>query len=386
MSGGRPTSLRIVRALLVKEYLHILRDPRSLFAAFAIPIVLLTLFGYAIDFDVKRVTVAVWDQDRTAQSRDVLDHLLSTGTMVRVADVQGNDDVDRTLRRAEARVVLVIPPDFGRTMLRGETAEIQAVVDGTEGSFAALALGYVQGAIVLYGRNAATANLQGRGLDELTSRVPAIRLAPRTWFNETQESRQFTIPGLMAIIVMMLAAQLTSQCVAREFERGTIEPLIASPLAGWELVAGKLLPYVTIGVGQIALVSVLAVFWFGVPFRGSFPLFVVASAAFLVGAMGIGLLLSIVTRSQQLAQQLAVLLTMLPSLLLSGFIFPIASMPVVLRGVSYVFPARYFLSIVRGVMLRGADASALLPDLVFMIVFAVGITALCMALFRKVLR
>lgn len=382
----RPSSIRIVKALLLKEYLHILRDPRSLFAAFAIPIVLLTLFGYAINFDVRRVTVAVWDQDGSARSRDLLDHLFSSGTLVRVASIQGNDETDRVLRRAEARMVLVIPPDFERTLLRGETAEVQAVVDGADGSFASLSLGYMQGAIAHYGRTLATENLRARGLDELTTRIPAIRLAPRTWFNEALESRRFTIPGLMAIIVMMLAAQLTSQCVAREFERGTIEPLIASPVAGWELVAGKLLPYVTIGVGQIALVSVLAVFWFDVPFRGSFPLFVFAGGAFLVGAMGIGLLLSIVTRSQQIAQQAAVILTMLPSLLLSGFIFPLASMPMVLRGVSYAVPARYFLSIVRGVMLRGADTRSLLPDLVFMIAFAAGITGLCVLRFKKVLR
>lgn len=382
----RPSSRRIVKALLLKEYLHILRDPRSLFAAFAIPIVLLVLFGYAINFDVKRVTVAVWDQDKSARSRDLLEHLFASGTLVRVESVQGNEAVDRVLRRAEARMVLVIPPGFQRTLLRGETAEIQAVVDGADGSFAALALGYVQGAIAHYGRTLATGNLRARGLEELTTRIPAIRLAPRTWFNEVLESRRFTIPGLMAIIVMMLAAQLTSQCVAREFERGTIEPLIASPLAGWELVAGKLLPYVSIGVGQIALVSVLAVFWFDVPFRGSFPLFVVASAAFLVGAMGIGLFLSIVTRSQQIAQQAAVIATMLPSLLLSGFIFPIASMPPALQIVSYAVPARYFLSIVRGVMLRGADTRALLPDLVFMIVFALAITGLCVVRFKKELR
>lgn len=380
------SSTRIVKALLFKEYLHILRDPRSLFAAFAIPLVLLTVFGYAINFDVKRVTVAVWDQDQSGQSRDVLDHLFSTGTLVRVAEVAGNEEVDRYLRRGEARVVVVIPPDFGRTLLRGETAEIQAIVDGTEGSFASLALGYVQGSLTQYGLATAAGNLRARGLDELSTRIPAIRLAPRTWFNEALESRRFTIPGVMAIIVMMLAAQLTSQCVAREFERGTIEPLIASPLAGWELVAGKLLPYVSIGIGQIALVSVLAVFWFGVPFRGSFPLFVVASGAFLVGAMGIGLLLSIVTRSQQIAQQAAVIITMLPSLLLSGFIFPVASMPMVLRGVSYAVPARYYLSIVRGVMLRGADTASLLPDLAFMFAFAIVITALCVARFKKVLR
>jgi len=383
---SRPSSYRIVKALLLKEYLHIFRDPRSLFAAFAIPLVLLTLFGYAINFDVKRVTVAVWDQDSSARSRDLLAHLFSAGTLVRVAEVQGNEAIDRTLRRAEARMVLVIPPGFQRSLLRGETAEIQAVVDGADGSFASLSLGYVQGAVAQYGRGIATANLRARGLDELATRIPAIRLAPRTWFNEELESRRFTIPGLMAIIVMMLAAQLTSQCVAREFERGTIEPLIASPLAGWELVAGKLLPYVTIGVGQITLVSVLAVFWFDVPFRGSIPLFVAGGAAFLVGAMGIGLLLSIVTRSQQIAQQAAVIVTMLPSLLLSGFIFPIASMPVVLRAVSYGVPARYFLSIVRGVMLRGADTRALLPDLLFMVVFAVGITALCISRFKKELR
>ena len=379
----RAHSLRIVRALLRKEYFHILRDPRSLLAAFAIPMVLLLLFGYAINFDVRRVEVAVWDQDRTAASRALLGRLFASGTLVREADVGSEAETDEALTRAKVRVVIVIPPGFERALLRSETAELQAVVDGTEGSFAALALAYVQGSIARSTQDIATSRLTAAGLQDLSTRIPAIRLRPRMWFNETLESRRFTIPGLIAIIVMMLAAQLTSQCVAREFERGTIEPLIASPLQPWQLVAGKLLPYVSIGVGQITLVSLLAVFWFGVPFRGSFLTFLVASAFFLVGSMAIGLLLSIVTRSQQIAQQLAILMTMLPSMLLSGFIFPVRSMPPALQGISFLVPARYYLSIVRGVMLRGADGFALFSDLVFMAAFAIGITLLCIRLFRK---
>jgi len=233
------------------------------------------------------------------------------------------------------------------------------------------------------GARLATVRLQEAGLADLASRLPVIAPRARTWFNEDLDSTLFTIPGLIAIIVMMLAAQLTSLCVAREYERGTVEPLIASPMAPWQLVAGKLIPYLSIGLGQVVLVTLLGIGWFGVPFRGSLVLFATGTGFFLVGSMAIGLLLSIVTRSQQVAQQVALVATMLPSLLLSGFIFPTRSMPVVLQAVSFLVPARWFLAIVRGVMLRGAGWGALLPDLAVMVVFSSAITLLCVARFRK---
>lgn len=375
--------IRITRAILRKEYRHIFRDPRSLIAAFAIPMILLMLFGYAIDFDVKHVDVGVWDEDRSQESRDLLGHLFGSGTLVHELDVSSEEEADRALVRGDVKVIVHVPPRFARDLARGDGAKVQAIVDGTSGPFAGLALAYVQGSVARYGTSLATTQLAAAGLSDLRDHVPPLAIRPRTWFNESLESRQFTIPGLIAIIVMMLAAQLTSQCVAREFERGTIEPLIASPMAPWQLVAGKLIPYVTIGLGQITLVTLLALFWFRVPFRGSFLLFAFASGMFLVGSMSIGLLLSIVTRSQQIAQQLALLMTMLPSLLISGFIFPIRSMPYFLQVVSLIVPARYYLSIVRGVMLRGAGWGAMSTDLLFMAGFMVAITAACVTRFKK---
>ncbi|HVO30735.1 MAG TPA: ABC transporter permease [bacterium] len=375
--------MRIVRALLLKEYLHILRDPRSLIAAFAIPLVLILLFGYAISFDVKRVDIAVQDQDRSPESRELLAHLFASGVLLRVAEIDQRADIDSMLVRAQAGVVVVIPPGYSKAIGRGETATVQAIADGSSGSFAALALSYVLGTVAQIGARLATDRLAAAGVPELASEVPPLQARTRMWFNEALESHWFTIPGLLAIVVMMLAAQITSQCVAREFEKGTIEPLIASPMRGWQLVAGKLIPYVSIGVGQVFTVTLLSRFWFGVPFRGSVLIFCAGAAFFLIGSMAIGLLLSIVTRSQQLAQQAALLVTMLPSLILSGFIFPLPNMPPVLRGISYIVPARYFLEIVRGVMLRGASAGDVARPLIFMALYSAIVTTLCIALFRK---
>ncbi len=375
----------LITPIMRKEFIQIFRDPRSLAAAILIPIFMLVLFGYAITFDIRQISLAVLDQDGSFQSREFLRSLTASPIFKAKHYLSTQEEIDGLLDRGLVRMGLVIPPGFSRALKQGEAAPVQFLVDGTDANFAAVCIGYLSAACYRYSLNLTVDYIKRQGLGHLARTFPPISARARIWFNQTLRSENFIVPGIIAVILMMLAAQITSLSVAREYERGTIEQLIVSPIRSSELIIGKILPYICIGFCQVGLVTLVGTLHFGVPFRGSLLLFAVLTGIFLIGAMGIGMLFSILTKSQQVAMQISMLSTMLPALLLSGFIFPIESMPKVLQAITYLVPARYFLVILRGIFLKGSGISFLWPEVLWLSVFSIALFSLCFRSFKKTL-
>ena len=348
-------------AMARKEVLHLRRDSRSLLLAFLLPALLVVLFGYAITWDVEDIRTAVLDMDNSSRSRELLEAFEASGYFTVVRRLSRYDQVKAVLDGGQALVTIVVPPDFARDLDGGRSAQLQVLVDGSDANTATIALGYAQGIV----RSVSTRILlQGAELPGL------ITAETRVWYNEELQSKNMIVPGLVAVIMMIIAAMLTSLTIAREWERGTMEQLVSTPVHRLEVVLGKLLPYVAIGVIDVVLVSVIGVFLFDVPFRGNAGLLMILSLAFIVGALGLGMFISAVARSQLLATQLAMILTFLPAFLLSGFMFSVDVMPPALQAITYLIPARYFLVVTRGVFLKGVGVEVLATEGLLMIAFA----------------
>jgi len=372
-------NLRRVRAMAWKESLHVLRDPRALGVGIAIPMFLLLLFGYALTLDVDRVPVAVWDQSRSSASRELLSRFAGSRYFALRAPTSGYGALEAALDRREAVLALVIPSDFGRLAGTSRSARLQVIADGSDPNTAALALNYAQAVVGAY-----SSELQlERVLRAGGAPVPVpLDLRIRVWFNADMDSRFFIIPGLIAVIMMIIGGLLTSLTVAREWETGTMEQLISTPVRPTEIVAGKLVPYFAMGFLDLGL-SVAAGRWlFGVPLRGSVLVLLAFSSVFLAGALGLGLLISAAAKQQLLASQLAFVLTFLPAFLLSGFMTDTVNMPVALQVISHVIPARYMVTLLRGLFLKGLGPSALAGEGLFLLAF----TALVLALSVRVLQ
>ncbi len=363
-----------LRAIARKEIIQLSRDRRSLILAFALPVLLLILFGYAITFDVRDIRMAVLDQDHSLRSRALIDAFGASGYFDVVNRLAGAGDIAPLLDGGEAQIVLVIPPDFSRNLENGRGAQVQALVDGSDANTATIVIGYASGIVRQYSLAVAT-----RGI----VRAPPLRPDSRVWYNEALTSRNMIVPGLVAVIMMIIAAMLTSLTIAREWERGTMEQLASTPVHRFEVVFGKLLPYLGIGLIDVTVTTALGVALFRVPFRGDVLLLAVMSTAFLIGSLGLGMFISAVAKSQVLATQMAMILTFLPAFLLSGFMFSIDVMPPVLRAITYIVPARYFLVVTRGVFLKGVGVEVLwLQGLLMLLFAAVGI-GLAVKSFRK---
>ena len=367
-------------AIARKEAIHIRRDPRSLMLAIGIPMLMIILFGFALTLDVDRVPLVAWDQAGTPLSRD----FLARFTASRYFDFRGRVANYRELERAidtrAAAIAIVIPPGFTATVSAGREAPVQVMVDGSDSNTAALVLGYAQAVTATFNQQMALAQIQ-----RTTGRAaaPPLDLRARVWFNPDLESKNFIIPGIIAVIMGLIAALLTSLTVAGEWERGTMEQLISTPVKPAELILGKLLPYFGIGMVDVLIAVLMAVFLFHVPLRGSVPLLFAVSALFIIGTLAQGILISTLARQQLLASQLAMVSTFLPAFLLSGFTFPIANMPVPVQVITYIVPARYFVALVKGIFLRAVGLGALGPDALFLLVFAVVVTGLAIKIFKK---
>ena len=361
-------------AMARKEWLHIRRDSRSLAMAFAVPAAMVVLFGYVITFDVRDIRMAVLDQSNTTQSRDLVDAFRSSGYFRVARQLTSDDQISPLLVRGTVRLVLVIPPNFAKHLAAAEPAPVQALLDGGDANTASIAINYAQAIVTSY---SATAVLKGVPLP-----VP-IAVDSRVWYNEDLKSSSMIVPGLMAAIMMILSALLPSLTIAREWERGTMEQLAATPVHRLEVILGKLLPYLGIGAVDIVLVAVVGGVVFAVPFRGSPALLMVTGMLFLVGAQGLGMFISASAKSQFLATQLAMIVTFLPAMLLSGLMFDISSMPKVLQVISLVVPARYFIAATRGIFLKGVGLEVLWGQALGMLVFALAGLGLAVHAFRK---
>ena len=361
-------------AIARKEALQLARDRRSLLLAFALPLLLLVLYGYAIVWDVRDIALAVVDQDRSAESRELVDGFLASGYFSLAATPERPEEAARLFARDTALVVLVIPPGFAADLGGGRTARLQVLLDGSDANTATIAMGYAEAVARTFGQHVL--------LDGERLALPLVTES-RVWYNETLASRNMIVPGLVAVIMMTIAAMLTSLTIAREWERGTMEQLAATPVTRLEVVFGKLLPYLAIGLVDTAAVAALAVVLFGVPLRGSPLLLLPLSLFFLFGSLGLGLFISAASRSQVLATQVALVATFLPAFLLSGFMFAIENMPVPLQALSHLIPARYFIVVTRGIFLKGVGIEALRVQGLLMIAFAAVGLALAVRSFRK---
>jgi ABC-2 type transport system permease protein len=372
--------LQRIKAVAKKEFLHVLRDPRSLIMGIAIPLLLLFLFGYALTLDVDNVPLIVWDQSGTHASRELVSRFSGSRYFSLRRHTDNYREIERAIDSREALVALVIPVDFARRIESGEKAPVQAILDGSDPNTATIALGYAEAVTRSYSREIALRQALRQG--GRTS-VAQLDVRPRVWFNDDLISKNYIYPGLIAVIMMVIAALLTSLTVVREWETGTMEQLISTPLRGPELIVGKLIPYFTIGVLDLLLSVLVGEFAFAIPLRGSLWLLFGMSVVFLAGALSLGVLISVTARSQLLASQLALVATMLPAFLLSGFIFPIDNMPLPIQGITHLITARYFVTILRGIYLKDVGLGVLAGEAVFLAVFAVVVLTLAIRKFKK---
>ena len=364
-------------AVMRKEFIHIFRDSRTLAVMFLIPIIQLVLLGYAATTDVDHISTVVFDQDRTAQSRELIDAYGTSGYFDINYYVANEEALSRLIDGGKARAGLLVPAGYSKRLAREGTAQVSVVIDGSDPSIANAAL------------SAATAVGQAKSA-EIVQRIlgvdpeaqPGLEVRPRVWYNPELSSANFMIPGLIGTIMQFLTTFLTSMAIVRERERGTIEQLIVTPLKSYELIIGKLVPYVFIAFWDTLEILAIGSLWFGVPIRGSLVLLLALSVLALMTSLGLGLFISTVSNTQQESMLLSYFI-MLPSIFLSGFMFPIAAMPRVLQYVSYVVPLTYFLVIVRGVILKGIGLELLTEQVMAMAIFGVVILALSAARFRK---
>lgn len=370
-----------VIAVAKKEFLHVIRDPRSLGMGIGIPMLMLFLFGYALTLDVDRVPLIVWDQSGTSAGRE----LVSRFTGSRYFSLQSHTDTYRDIERAidsrQAVIALVVPRDFGKSVEAGRRTTVQVILDGSDPNTATFALGYAESAVSGYSRDIVLKQI--RRVSGSEPRLPALDVRPRVWFNTDMVSRNYIFPGLIAVIMMIIAALLTSLTVAREWETGTMEQLISTPLTGGEMILGKLIPYFTIGIIDLVLSVLVGEFIFDIPLRGSPALLFGLSMLFLVGALSLGILISIVTKNQFVASQVALVVTMLPAFLLSGFIFPIDTMPTAVRAITHIVVARYFVTILRDIYLKDVGLGVMAGEVALLVVFAALVLGLSVRKFRK---
>jgi len=370
-------------AVARKETLHVRRDPRSLLLALGIPMLMLVMFGYALTLDVDHVPFVVWDQSGTPQSRELLARFSASRYFDFRGSVENYQALEHAIDNRDASLGLVIPPEFARRLDAKRAAPVQAVVDGSDSNTASIVLGYAQGITMEFNQDLMLAQIR-----RATGAVPApaLDLRPRIWFNPDLESRNFIVPGIMAVIMGLIAALLTSLTIAREWERGTMEQLISTPVKPAELILGKLTPYLGIGMLDMVIAVLMAVFLFHVPLRGSVLLLFSVGGVFMVGTLAQGILISTLARQQLLASQVAMISTFLPAFLLSGFAFAIGNMPVAVQAVTYLVPARYFVALVKGIFLRGVGVATLWPDILFLVVFALAAAGASILLTAKKLR
>ena len=375
----KPLSLCCLPSVVKKEFRQIRRDARSLMFMIFLPAFMLLLFGFALNFDVKHIPLAVVDQDGSRASRDLVDRFRTTEYFDLKAVLPKTAAIDPIMAREDIRVALIIPVRFAADLLAGRSPAVQVIVDGSNALSGTTAAGYVGAILQRYSEEITLEALARRGLGDVA--LP-LTTEVRVWYNPELRSANFLIPGLMAFILMVIVTVSTAFSIVREKERGTMDQIRASSLRPLELILGKIIPYVVMSLGSAHLVLLLGEVLFGVGIRGSYPLLLAAMLLFLVGALGQGILISTVTRTQQVAFLLAVLTTMLPTFILSGFVFPIRNMPLVVQAITYLIPSRYFLVALRAIILKGAGWPAIWDQFLFLAGFAVlslGVSALRLA-------
>jgi len=371
--------MRRILHIMRKEFLQLRRDRRLLPLVFMSPVIQLVLLGYAATTDLKNVPVAVCDLDRSSRSRDLLDSFTASGDFVIRYRVDTTAELDRFLDDNKADVALTVPWHFAREIDGGKTATVQVLVDGSKAN-ATVALGQLANAVGLYAQGLVLERMEAQGL---VVRQPGVVAESRVWYNPDLSSRDFMVPGVFALVLMVITSILTSMAIVKEKESGTIEQIIVTPVRSWQLILGKLIPFAIIGFVDLLIVLAVVVLWFKVPMRGSPALLLGLSVLFMLNAQGIGLFVSTISHTQQQAMMTAMFFVMMPMMLLSGFAFPIENMPHAIQYVTYLLPMRYYLVILRGIFLKGIGMSILWPQALALAVFGVTILTLAVLRFQK---
>jgi ABC-2 type transport system permease protein len=352
-------NLRNIRAIARKEIYHLVRDFRSLYLAFAVPLLLIFLFGYALSLDVEHIETVVVDHEQTDLSRDFIRRLGASPYFRISAHLADTEAVTEALDRGRATMAVVIPAGWTAALKADREAPLQILLDGSDPNFAGIARAYITAFIETTNRRLLIEFLNRQGIEPLR---PPVDARIRVWFNEDLESRNFIIPGIMAIIIMIVGAMLTALVIAREYENGTMETIRSLPIRAGEFLTGKAIPYFFIGLTDVLIAVLMGQVLFGVVMKASFWLMILASSVYLLVALTLGLLISSVTKSQLVANQMAVLITYLPSILLSNFVFPIINMPTFLQLITWLVPANYYIDILAGIYLRDLGFAHLWPD------------------------
>jgi ABC-2 type transport system permease protein len=372
-------SLHVIHGMVRKEFYQIRRDRRMLAVSILAPLIQVIVLGYAATTDIREAGMAVCDMDNTADSRELVREFTNSGYFVVRHRLDSPRGIDRLIEEGEASVALVIPVGFARDRLRREEAPVQMILDGSDANTANILLGYGSQIVTEYARATLSA-VQVQGA------IPAQMIPePRVWFNPELLSRNFMVPGVVALVLMIITMTLTSLGIVREKEIGTLEQLMVTPIRPYELILGKLIPFVILGAVDMSIVLSIARFWFEVPMRGDLSVLFLLSGLFILTTLGLGLFISTIARSQQQAMLIAQFFFFMPFMFLSGFAFPISNMPQPIQYVTYLIPLRYFLEIVRGVFLKGVGLAELWGQALALLGFGVLILWLSVLRFRKTL-
>ncbi len=373
-------SLTRFLAVARKEVVQIFRDTRSLIIVVTMPVVLTLLFGYGVNLDLKHLPVYVYDRDGSQQSQDLLKRFQSSAYFDVVRVVNDYPALTRSIDDGHAKMGIVIPWDFSQRLHDGRPAQVQALVDGSDDNTANVLIGYAQAVVQGYASDFQLDWLRSRG--QLVQPA-AVSVETRTWYNEDLESSAFIVPGVLALVMSVIGAFLTSLTIAREWERGTMEQLISTPVTPAEIMLGKLVPYFIIGMFDVVICAFIAIYWFQVPFRGSFLTLLISSAMFMVVVLSLGFFISVIAKNQLAASQIALLATFLPAFLLSGFLYAIEQMPIALQWITRILPARYYVSVLKKIFLKGTPTVLLYADLIPLAVFTIVLALLATRAFHK---
>jgi len=371
---------RRIRHIVKKEFIQARRDPRMLRVILIAPVFQLIIFGYAATTDIKHISTAVLDQDRSRQSRDLIARFAHSGYFDLDHDLVRPQDIAPLLDRGEARVAVIIPRGFARDLARGRSAAVQVIADGADAITAGRVLGYVNGILGRFSADIADERAQRVGAASV--RLPSIAERTRVWYNPDLKSVNFMVPGVVCTIMLVVTMILTSLAIVKEREIGTLEQLIVTPIRPLELMIAKVIPFVIIAYVDIALILVVARAWFQVPVAGSVPLLLALSGVFLLTSLGLGLFISTISRTQQQAQMTSFFI-MMPSIFLSGFMFPIENMPQWVQAITYLIPLRYFVTIIREIFLKGSGMAVLWPQVAALLALGIAILGLSAARFVK---
>jgi ABC-2 type transport system permease protein len=373
--------MRRILAIARKEFIHIIRDPRLLMVILAMPLLQLFLYSYALSFDVKNLPTATLDLDHTTQSRQYLDALQQSNYFAVTQQLGSYSEVDKAFESNADKVVVVVGNGFGTDLTAGRPGDVQILVDGSDANSAQLAQGYSAALSRVYGSKVVVSQVEAKGFS--TSSLPALSANTRVWYNPEGKSAAYYVPGLIVVLVTMVLVLQTANTLVKEKDNGTYEQLIVSPIKKIELMIGKVAPWALIGAIQIIMISTIGIVVFDIPFRGSVLLLALASLLYVTCALGMGLMISARASSVDSANQLAGLVAFLPTFMLSGFVFPLSSMPPLLQLISYCFPGRYFMVITRTIFLKGGGMNVLWPQMLALTIFAVTIITLAASMYRE---